>query len=488
MAYLALARKYRPQVFDDIIGQDHVTRTLKNAIEADRIHHAYLFTGIRGVGKTTAARVLSKALNCEKGPTVTPCNECTACVEITRGAAMDVLEIDGASNRGIDDIRELRETVRYSTARERFRIVIIDEVHMLTEPAFNALLKTLEEPPAHVRFILATTDPQKVPATILSRCQRFDFRRVDAATLVAHLGRLCHAEKHQVEEDALRTVVRESGGSVRDALSLLDQLLAAAEGKLTGAQVRDILGVANRAWVMNLLEAVFGADTTAALRLLREVYMTGYDLRSFLLELVQSVRDMIVLSLTGGDADLVERTTDEIEQLSAMATNQSAHDLDEYFRILLEGTEQIRQSELPHFVAEEIVLRLCNLRRTADIGALVGRLEALEKRLREGGGSTDDPPRPAPDPSRGASDPEPEPQPEPQPEPDVGGPGPGGRGRPGGDRGTDPGGFRGEQGLPGPRDRDRATKGRDLEGPPRRGRQGPLRRRGGGRPPRGEEG
>ena len=391
MAYLALARKYRPQVFDDIIGQEHVTKTLKNAIETDRVHHAYLFTGIRGVGKTTAARVLAKALNCEKGPTITPCNECTACLEITRGADMDVLEIDAASNRGIDDIRELRETVRYSTARERFRVVIIDEVHMLTEAAFNALLKTLEEPPAHVRFILATTDPQKVPATILSRCQRFDFRRVDSATLIAHLARLCTAEEHEVEEAALRIVVRESGGSVRDALSLLDQLLAAAEGPLSGAQVGEILGVANRAWVQGILEAIFAADTPAALRIMRDVYMTGYDLRSFLLELVQSVRDMVVLTLTGGDAGLVDRSPDDIEKLRALATNHSAHDLDEYFRILLDGTEQIRQSEFPHFVTEEIVLRLCNLRQTVDIAALVGRLEALEKRLREG--ATDDPSR-----------------------------------------------------------------------------------------------
>ena len=401
MAYLALARKYRPQVFDDIIGQEHVTRTLMNAIEADRVHHAYLFTGIRGVGKTTAARVLAKALNCEKGPTVTPCNECTACTEITRGADMDVLEIDAASNRGIDDIRELRETVRYSTARERFRIVIIDEVHMLTEAAFNALLKTLEEPPPHVRFILATTDPQKVPATILSRCQRFDFRRVDSATLIAHLARLCAAEGHEVEEAALRIVVRESGGSVRDALSLLDQLLAAAEGRLSGAQVSEILGVANRAWVQGVLEAVFAADTPAALRIMRDVYMTGYDLRSFLLDLVQSVRDMVVLTLTDGDSGLVDRAPDEVEKLRALAANHSAHDLDEYFRILLDGTEQIRQSEFPHFVTEEIVLRLCNLRQTVDIGALVGRLEALEKRLREG-----------------APEPEPEPEPEPKPEPD----------------------------------------------------------------------
>ncbi|MBM4371514.1 MAG: DNA polymerase III subunit gamma/tau, partial [Deltaproteobacteria bacterium] len=383
MAYLALARKYRPQVFEDIIGQEHVTRTLRNAIESDRVHHAYLFTGIRGVGKTTAARVLAKALNCEKGPTVTPCNACPACTEITRGNAMDVLEIDGASNRGIDDVRELRETVRYTTARERFRIVIIDEVHMLTEAAFNALLKTLEEPPAHVRFILATTDPQKVPATILSRCQRFDFHRVETGVLVAHLARLCAAEGAQVEEDALRIVVREAGGSVRDALSLLDQLLAAAEGPLTTTLVGEILGVADRAWISGLLEAVFHADTPRGLRTLRDVYMTGYDLRTFLLELLQSVRDMVVLALTGDEA-LVDRSREEIAALRSLSAGHGAQDLDEYFRVLLEGTDQLRRSEHPALVAEEVVIRLCNLRRSVDVSELVGRLEALEKRLREG--------------------------------------------------------------------------------------------------------
>src|SRR3954451_21536769 len=250
MSYLVLARKYRPQTFEDIVGQEHVTRTLQNAIKQGRLHHAFLFTGARGVGKTTAARILAKALSCVNAPTPTPCNECDACREITQGSSVDVQEIDAASNNGVDNIRELRESIRYAPVRGKKKVYILDEVHMLSSGAWNALLKTLEEPPPHAVFVFATTDPHKLPATILSRVQRYDFKLVQARRIVEHLSSVLDAEKLTYEAGALMLVARESGGSVRDSLSLLDQVIAS--GDLTERHVAEILGVADRALLTDL--------------------------------------------------------------------------------------------------------------------------------------------------------------------------------------------------------------------------------------------
>ncbi len=382
MPYLALARKYRPQRFEDIVGQEHVSQTLQKAIDSNRVHHAYLFTGIRGVGKTTAARVLAKALNCENGPTNEPCNECIACKEITAGRSMDVMELDAASNRGIDDIRELREGVRYTTARDRYKIVIIDEVHMLTEAAFNALLKTLEEPPPHVRFVLATTDPQKLPATILSRCQRFDFRRVTAAALVAHLEKLCSSEGVAAEEAALSIVVRQTQGSVRDALSLLDQLLAAStDNKLTAQQTMEILGVADRKRVLATIKALLEQDAKSALTTLREVFVTGYDVTLFVNEVLAALRDAMVLRIAGRNRELVDLSQLEIEELEAIIGDHNPYDLHHYLRVMLDAVEQIRRSEFPMFAAEEALIRVASAGQSAKIPKLIQRLSDIEQRL-----------------------------------------------------------------------------------------------------------
>ncbi len=386
MPYLALARKYRPQRFEDIVGQEHVSETLQKAIASNRVHHAYLFTGIRGVGKTTAARVLAKALNCESGPTAEPCNECVACKEITAGRSMDVMELDAASNRGIDDMRELREGVRYTTARDRFKIVIIDEVHMLTEAAFNALLKTLEEPPPHVRFVLATTDPQKMPATILSRCQRFDFRRVTAASLVAHLERICTAEGIAVDAAALAIIVRQTQGSVRDAMSLLDQLLAASsDGQLTAARTMEVLGVADRKWVLKTIAALLEQDARSALTTLREVFITGYDISLFITEVLEALRNAMVLALAGENRELVDLSQFELEELAAIIADRNPYDLHHYLRVMLDAVEQIRKSEFPMFAAEEALVRVASAGQMVQIPRLVQRLAELEARLNSRG-------------------------------------------------------------------------------------------------------
>ena len=379
--YLALARKHRPQRFEDIVGQEHVSKTLQKAIGANRIHHAYLFAGIRGIGKTTCARVLAKALNCKDGPTPEPCNKCVSCKEITSGKAMDVMEIDAASNRGIDDIRELREGVRYTTARDRYKIVIIDEVHMLTEAAFNALLKTLEEPPAHVRFVLATTDPQKIPATILSRCQRFDFRRVTAAALVKHLQSICAKEEVEVEEGALAVIVRQTQGSVRDSMSLLDQLIAASEGKLTADWAKEVLGVADRRWVLDTLSALITGDPKKALLVLREVFTSGYDVNLFMTEVLQNLRNAVVLSIVGKNRELVDLTDAEIAELVALVKQSNSYDLHYCLQTMLASLEQVRKSEFPLIAAEEALVRVASAGQTVQIPKLIERLVELEQRI-----------------------------------------------------------------------------------------------------------
>src|SRR5262252_5926209 len=266
--YTVLARRYRPQQFNDLIGQEPVAQALVNALTSNRVAHAYLFTGARGVGKTSTARILAKALNCVKGPTPTPCDQCDICKAIAAGEDVDVLEIDGASNRGIDEVREIRANVQYKPQRARYKIYIIDEVHMLTAPAFNALLKTLGEPPPHVKFIFATTEVQKIPVTILSRCQRFDFAHVGPGKIFDQLKRIVEREGHQADDDALRLVARRAGGSMRDSQSLLDQLLASATGKLTVEHVHAVLGTAGDERVTQLAAAILDRDPKTALDLI----------------------------------------------------------------------------------------------------------------------------------------------------------------------------------------------------------------------------
>ena len=263
MSYLVLARKYRPQTFEEVIDQDHVNRTLINAIASDRVAHAVLFAGPRGTGKTTVARILAKAMNCHRGPAATPCNRCRSCNDITAGSAVDVFEIDGASNNSVDQVRELRDNVKYMPAQSAYKIYIIDEVHMLSIPAFNALLKTLEEPPAHIKFFFATTEPNKIPITILSRCQRHDFKRIKIESMTTHMQAICEKENFRISPENLAIIARETGGSMRDALSLLDQVITCADGPVDDKQVMDLLGIIDRQMIFEMAAAIFGGDATA---------------------------------------------------------------------------------------------------------------------------------------------------------------------------------------------------------------------------------
>ena len=298
MPYLVLARKWRPQQFDEVVAQKHITTTLRNAIAQKRIAHSYLFTGPRGVGKTTTARILAKALNCEQGPTPTPCNRCHSCVEITKGNSLDVLEIDGASNRGIDEIRNLRENVKYAPSSGKYKVYIIDEVHMLTPEAFNALLKTLEEPPAHVIFVLATTQPQKIPSTIISRCLRFDFHRIPTKEIAEHLSYIAQQEGIEVEEEALLSIARRAEGSMRDAQSIFDQIISYQGEKISQRDLKEMLGLIDQDILFSLTHAIVEGDASKGLGILEEMEIQGYDLLEFAHSLVGHLRSLLLAKLS----------------------------------------------------------------------------------------------------------------------------------------------------------------------------------------------
>jgi DNA polymerase-3 subunit gamma/tau len=334
VSYQVFARKYRPQTFDDLVGQEHVVRTLKNAVEQNRLAHAYLFVGPRGIGKTSTARILAKALNCVKGPTPTPCGVCDNCREITAGNSLDVLEIDGASNNGVEQVRELRENVRYAPAKSRYKIYIIDEVHMLTSQAFNALLKTLEEPPEHVKFIFATTEPQKVLPTILSRCQRFDLHRIPANLIAEHLQFIAGKEKVSLEPAAAHAIARAAEGGLRDAESMLDQLVAFCGEKIAESDVLNVFGLTSEQTVARFTKKVLLGETSGALALLEEQVAAGKEMMKLMSDLIAHLRDLLVFkvkpealseetapevqSSLGGEAALVEtgRLLELIEQFA----------------------------------------------------------------------------------------------------------------------------------------------------------------------------
>ena len=401
MSYLVLARKWRPQNFDDIVGQEPITRTLRNAIRSNRIAHAYLFTGVRGVGKTTAARILAKALNCEKGPTPNPCNQCSHCEEITAGNSIDVLEIDGASNRGIDEIRQIIENVRYQPAQCRFKIYVIDEVHQVTKDAFNALLKTLEEPPPSVKFILATTEPHRLPETILSRCQRYDFRRIQLREIVHRLDEISKKEGLKITEGALVLLAREADGSMRDAQSLLEQVLACAQ---PGADARDkisvderllqeVLGLAERQVLYDLSNAVIQGNARRCVELTAEVMLEGRDLCRLSRDLVEHFRNLLVVRLAdpegntieaSGKGQLLDLPDQEIEGLRTQVAELSIETLLDYFDFMAAGDEEVNRSAIPRFALETVLIRLATLPKTLPIGLVLERLEKLEKRLPTG--------------------------------------------------------------------------------------------------------
>ena len=385
VAYQVLARRARPQTFADVVGQEHVTQTLTNALATGRLAHAFVFSGMRGVGKTTTARILAKALNCAEGPTATPCNRCPSCLEITEGRSLDVLEVDAASQTGIDATRELLETVKYQPASGRFRVYIIDEAHGLSKQAVDAFLKTLEEPPAHAKFILATTAVHKLPSTILSRCQRFDFRSVAGETVVQTLDAMVRKEGMRAEDEALRAIARESGGSMRDATSLLDQVLAFASGTVDLAAVNAALGLPDDRAVAEILAAVVSREPATALEVIGRVCAQGVDLARFGQALLERLRNATVLAVAGPQA-LADLSPREIEELGAAQRDVPQADLQRWFRILLDALDEVSRSPYPRLVLEMAVVQMATLAPLVPLDQLVTRLEALERR---GGGGDD---------------------------------------------------------------------------------------------------
>ena len=346
MSYLVLARKYRPNVFDDVIGQDHITDLLKKAITADRVAHAYLFCGPRGVGKTSCARILARSLNCEKGPTTTPCGKCSACKEIAQGNSFDVLEIDGASNRGIDEIRTLRDNVRFAPSAGKYKLYIVDEVHMLTMEAFNALLKTLEEPPPHVKFIFATTDPNKVPVTIISRCQRYDFKRLALKTLAESLASIGKKEGFDVEQEALYAIAKAAQGSVRDALSILDQVSALSERAIRGEDVYAMLGLVELELLFSLSTAISRKDCAQTLQVFDDIIERGKDLKQLARDLIDHFRNLMIIKIGGKSLGrLVDYPVEVKEQYLRHADDFALTDILQAIDGLIESQDIARVTE-----------------------------------------------------------------------------------------------------------------------------------------------
>ena len=383
MEYRVLARKCRPQIFEDVLGQEHVVRTLQNAITQKRIAHAFLFSGPRGVGKTSIARILAKAINCETGPTPTPCNQCVHCLEITNGNAIDVREIDGASNNGVDEIRQLRENVKFAPASSRFKIYIIDEVHMLSTAAFNALLKTLEEPPAHVIFIFATTETQKVPATILSRCQCFDFRRIPLKQITENLKNIAMSDGIRISDNGLSWIAEAGDGSLRDSQSIFDQVISYAGSEIGDSAVEEILGRSDRRFLFSLSEAVLARDAGHCLKIIDEAYYAGLDMRFFYQTLLGHFRNLLFTGIAGKKEALVDLPAEETAKLQSQATGRSTETLQRYLEILMAEEENVRRSQNPRLNLEAILCRMAFLEPLIPIEAVITRMEGLERRLGE---------------------------------------------------------------------------------------------------------
>jgi DNA polymerase-3 subunit gamma/tau len=377
MSYLVLARKWRPQVFEEVVGQRPITQTLQNAILQKRVAHAFLFTGARGVGKTSTARILAKALNCEKGPHINPCNQCTTCQEISSGTSMDVIEIDGASNRGIDEIRELRENVRYTPAKSRYKIYIIDEVHMLTREAFNALLKTLEEPPSHIIFVFATTEPHKIPATILSRCQRYDFKRIPLREIVGNLKRIIEEEKIQMSQRGLLYIARASEGSMRDAQSLLDQVISYGGEDIRDEDIVEVLGLIDRKILYDTLEAIADGDAGRCMEIVERVYNYGADIQHFCRELLQYLRNLILMKVSQHPEQLIEFPEEELGILKKQSERFQFDQLNHLFNLLLKGEEDVAQATFPRTMLEMTLIRMATLRPVLPIDEILRKLEGL---------------------------------------------------------------------------------------------------------------
>ncbi len=392
MSYQVIARKYRPQTFDDLTGQEHITRTLSQALDQQRLHHAYLFSGVRGTGKTTTARILAKGLNCHNGAGSRPCLECASCVEIAAGNSLDVLEIDAASNTGVDNVRDvIINNIAIAPARDRYKVFVIDEVHMLSTSAFNALLKTLEEPPAHVTFIMATTELHKVPETILSRCQQFEFRQIPTEKIFQRLREIADHEGVKINAAALREIARAGAGSLRDAQSAFDQVIAFSGAEITEEDVTTALGLVSAATLGRFAEAIANQDTPAMLSLVEEVFVRGYDLRNFTRELMAYLRHLLVVRSGITGSDVLGVTDVEVERLKQLASQFSEEDLVRCFHLLAETEKAIKDSPHPRFQLEIGLVKLTHATRLRTLDELLRRLEEIESRLNGGNGGPNPP-------------------------------------------------------------------------------------------------
>jgi DNA polymerase-3 subunit gamma/tau len=378
MSYLVLARKWRPQTFEEVVGQHAVVRTLQNAIDRKRIPHAMIFSGVRGVGKTTLARLVAKALNCQKGPTKIPCNKCNECKEITNGSAIDIHEIDGASNRGIQEIRELKENIRFFPTKSRYKIIIIDEVHMLTTEAFNALLKTLEEPPEHVFFMFATTELHKIPITILSRCQRYELQKVTSRELAAFFKKIAEAEKIEISDWAINVIVREAGGSVRDGLSLLDQIFSFGGERIADEDVTQVLGLIDSQLLSSLAGAVLEGNLSESLKILDNASSYGVDLRRLINDLLYYFRALIICRISSEPEKLVDVADQDLEEMQKISQQYNSETLQLYFNLLLKGAEEMRYSSHPRLMLEMALIKTAEADRVVPVAEILERLEGVQ--------------------------------------------------------------------------------------------------------------
>ncbi len=385
MAYTALYRKYRPSEFDDVKGQDHIVTTLQNQVRADRIGHAYLFCGTRGTGKTTVAKILAKAVNCEHPVNGSPCGECAMCRAITAGNSLNVIEIDAASNNGVDDVRQIREEVGYPPTQGRFKVYIIDEVHMLSVNAFNALLKTLEEPPSYVVFILATTEPHKLPVTILSRCQRYDFHRIPVDTIAARLQELIGIEGIEAEESAIRYIARAADGSMRDGLSLLDQCVSFYLGqKLTYEHVLEVLGAVDTTIFARLLEAVLGDRAADAIAVIEDLVRQGRDLGQFVNDFIWYLRNLLLVRASDRMEDVLDMSAENLAVLRAEAEQVEDVTVMRYIRVFSDLSNEMRYASQKRVLLEIAVLRLCRPEMEQDNDSLLDRIARLERKMEQG--------------------------------------------------------------------------------------------------------
>lgn len=385
MSYTALYRKFRPERFEDVKGQEHIVTTLKNQLQAERIGHAYLFCGTRGTGKTTIAKIFAKAVNCENPQAGNPCGVCDTCRAIRSGASMNVIEIDAASNNGVDNIREIVDEVSYSPAQGKYKVYIIDEVHMLSIGAFNALLKTLEEPPSYVIFILATTEAHKIPVTILSRCQRYDFRRITINTITERMQELMQAEQVEAEERALRYIAKAADGSMRDALSLLDQCIAFHFGeRLTYEMALDVLGAVDTSVFSRMLRLIMEKDTIGVVMLLEEIIMQGRELSQFVADFTWYLRNLLLAMSSETAEDVIDMSADNLENLKAEAQMTEAPVVMRYIRIFSETSERLRYASQKRILLETMLIKLCRPEMETEYDTLLDRIRALEKQVAEG--------------------------------------------------------------------------------------------------------